>query len=136
MKKLMILTAFILTSMTGFSQIRTQSDTLFIPFGVDSVFTFNGYARGSVYIEIDFRTADQYDGTLGVGGTKTFYDTLYAEYPSMHNPISLNLTNFPDTICRIERTVGLPAPYLKLKLTKGTVTAAKKYPITIVFDRF
>jgi len=136
MKKLMLLFAGILIVSALFSQINVQTGTLIVPTGVDSVYTFNGYARGSVFIEVDFRNADAYDGTFGIGGSKTAYDILYAEYPSMHNPVTLNLTNFPDTICRIERTVGLPAPYLKLKLTKGTVTAGKKYPITIVFDRF
>ena len=132
----MLLITCLFLSLAGFSQLQVQSDTLVVGAVTDSVFTFNGYARGNVYIEVDFRAADAYDGTLGVGGTKTAYDTLYAEYPSMHNPITLNLTNFPDTICRIERNVGLSAPYLKLKLTSGSVTAGKKYPVTIVFDRF
>ena len=137
MKKLMLLIICLFLIVPGFSQLRIQSDTLVVPVGADSVFTFNGYAQSSVFIEIDFRNAvDKWDGTIGIGGTKTSYDTLYAEYPSMNNPITLNLTNFPDTICRIERTVGLPAPYLKLKLTKGSVVTGKKYPITIVFDRF
>lgn len=120
----------------AFSQLVEQSDTLVVPWGTDSVFTFNGYARGNVFIEVDFRNADDYDGTLGIGGTQTAYGTLYAEYPSTNNPITLNLTNFPDTICRIERTVGLSAPWLKIKLTTGSVTPGLKYPIKVSFDRF
>ena len=136
MKKLMLLITCLFLFSIGFSQLQEQLGTLTVGVITDSVFTFNGYARGNVYIEVDFRTADAYDGTLGIGGTKTYYDTLYAEYPSMHNPITLNLTNFPDTICRIERTVGLSAPYLKVKLTTGTVTGGLEYPILITFDRF
>ena len=136
MKKLLFFIAATLICSTGFAQLQVQSDTLVVGTITDSVYTFQGYARGSVFIEIDFRTADAYDGTVGIGGTKTAYDTLYAEYPSTNNPITLNLTNFPDTICRIERTVGLSAPFLKIKLTTGSVTPGLKYPIDIVFDRY
>ncbi len=136
MKKLMLLITCLFLTFTGFSQLYEQHDTLVTPYVTDSVRTFHGYARGSVYIEIDFRTADAYDGTVGIGGTLTAYDTAYAEYPSTNNPITLNLTNFPDTICRISRTVGLSAPFLKIKLTPGSVTGGLKYPIDIVFDRY
>ncbi len=136
MKKLMLLITCLFLISTGFAQLQEQHDTLVVGVITDSVYTFQGHARGLVYIEIDFTTADAYDGTVGIGGTKTAYDELYAEYPSTNNPITLNLTNFPDTICRIERTVGLSAPFLKIKLTTGSVTPLLKYPIDIVFDRF
>ena len=136
MKKLLLLITCLFLMISGFSQLQTQHDTLVVPYDTDSVYTFQGYAQAQVFIEIDFRTADALDATVGIGGTKTAYDTLYAEYPSMHNPITLNLTNFPDTICRIERTVGLSAPFLKIKLTAVSVTAGLKFPIDISFDRF
>lgn len=136
MKKLLLLIIGFLFVTNIFSQLYEQHDTLVTPYVIDSVRTFHGYARGLVFIEIDFRTADAYDGTVGIGGTKTAYDTLYAEYASTNNPITLNLTNFPDTICRIERTVGLSAEFLKIKLTAGSVTGGLKYPIDISFDRY
>ena len=136
MKKLIFFTLLSALTLACFSQLQEQSDTLVVPVGVDSVFTYHGYAQAQVFIEVDFTTADAFDGTLGIGGSYTAYDTLYGEYPSMHNPVNLDLTNFTDTICRIERTVGLSAPFLKIRLTKGTATAGLKYPIKITFDRF
>ncbi len=136
MKKVLFLIAGLMITCFAFSQLVEQSDTLVVGAVTDSVYTFQGYARGNVFIEVDFRNADAFDGTLGLGGTKTAYDTLYGEYPSVHNPVTLNLTNFPDTIARIERTVGLSAPFLKIRLTTGSVTSGTKYPITITFDRF
>lgn len=136
MKKILLLITGFLIATNLFCQLQEQHDTLVVATITDSVYTFHGYARGSVYIEIDFRTADAYDGTVGIGGTQTAYDTLYAKYQSANNPITLNLTNFPDTICRIERTVGLSAPFLKIELTTGSVTPGLKYPIDISFDRF
>jgi len=136
MKKLMLLITCLFLFSIGFAQLQVQSDTLVVPTGTDSVFTFNGYARGSFYAEIDFTTSDGLDDTLGFGGTWTAYDTLYGEYQSWNNPMVLGLVNFPDTICRVERLSGLSAPYLKIKLTKGTSTAGLKYPIKISFDRF
>jgi len=136
MKKLMFLIAFALCASFAGAQLYTFTDTLVVPAGTDSIFSFNGYAKSQIYIEIDFRTADAFDGTVGIGGTRTKWDTLYAEYQSLNNPVTLNLTNFPDSICRIERTVGLPAPVLKIKLTPGRITAGTKFPIFICFDRF
>ncbi len=136
MKKVLFLIAGLMITSLAFSQLVEQSDTLVVGAVTDSVYTFQGYARGNVFIDVDFRTADAYDGTLGIGGSQTPYDTSYAEYASVNNPVTLNLTNYPDTICRIERTVGLSAPWLKVKLTSGSVTAGLKYPIKISFDRF
>lgn len=136
MKKLLVLTLLFVATISVNAQLYTRIDTLVVPAGTDSVFTFNGYAQAGVYIEIPFTNANAFDGVIGVGGTWTPYDTLYAEYQSMNNPITLNLTNFPDTVCRIERTVGLPAPYLKIKLTGNSLTAGLKFPIKICFDRF
>jgi len=136
MKKLMLLIACLFLMVSGFAQLQTQSDTLVVPVGADSVFTFQGYARGSFYCEVDFRLSDGLDDTLGFGGTRIAYDTLYGEYQSWNNPMVLDLTNFPDTICRVERLSGLSAPWLKIKLIKGSSTAGLKYPIFISFDRF
>lgn len=136
MKKVLFLIAGLMITSLAFSQLVEQSDSLTVGAVTDSVSTFQGYARGNVFITVDFRNADAYDGTLGIGGSQTAFDTTYAEYASVNNPVTLNLTNYPDTICRIERTVGLSAPWLKVKLTSGSVTAFLKYPITISFDRF
>lgn len=136
MKKLIFFLSFLIISAACFAQLQQQSDTLVVPVGEDTVLTFNGYARGLFYAEIDFTQSDGLDDTLGFGGTWTAYDTLYGEYQSWNNPMLLNLTNFPDTICRVERLSGLSAPYLKIKLTKGSSTAGLKYPIKLSFDRF
>lgn len=136
MKKLMLITCLFLISLSGFSQLQEQSDTLVVPYVTDSIYTFQGYARGSFYCEVDFGTSDANDDTLGFGGTWTAYDETYGEYQSWNNPMVMNLTNFPDSVCRVERLSGLSAPWLKIKLTVGSTTAGKKYPIKISFDRF
>jgi len=136
MKKLMLITCLFLISLSGFSQLQTQSDTLVVPVGDDSVFTFQGYARGLLYVEVDFGNSDGNDDTLGFGGSETPYDQSYGEYQSWNNPMVMNLTNFSDSVCRVERLSGLSAPWLKIRLTKGSSTAGLKYPITISFDRF
>ena len=136
MKKLIFFTLFSVITLACFSQLQEQSDTLVVPVGADSVFTFHGYARGLFYAEIDFRNSDGLDDTLGFGGTYTAYDTLYGEYQSWNNPMVMGLLNFPDTICRVERLSGLSAPFLKIKLIKGSSTAGLKYPIKLSFDRF
>lgn len=136
MKKLLFLIVFASFGFFAGAQLYTFTDTLVVPVGTDSIFSFNGYAKSQVYIEIDFRAADAFDSEITIGGTWTKWDTLFAAYQSLNNPVTLDLTNFPDSICRIERTVGLPAPVLKIKVEPGRVTAGTKYPVKIAFDRF
>ena len=137
MKKLMLIICLFLISLSGFGQLQQQIDTIVSSYVIDTVYTYNGYARGSFYCEMDFRAVeDKLDATIGFGGTWTPYDTSYAEYQSWNNPITLDLTNFPDTICRVERLSGLSAPYLKIKVTRGTVPGGTELPIKISFDRF
>jgi len=136
MKKLTFFLVAILFSIAAFSQLQVQSDTLVVPAGTDSVFSFNGFAPGGLAAEIDFRTADAFDGTLTFGGSSSRFDTLNGVWQDSNNPFTLNLTNFPDTIARIERTVGNYFPSLDILLTKGTLTPGLKFPITIYFDRF
>jgi len=136
MKKLLFTIAFILVSLTGFSQLQIQRDTLYVPVGTDSVYSFNGFAPNGLAVEIDFRTADAFDGTLTFGGSSSKYDTLHGVWNDAVNPFTLNLTNFPDTIARIERTVGNYFPSLDILLTKESLTSGLKFPIIIYFDRF
>ena len=137
MKKLLLLiTCLFFLSFAGFAQLQTQSDTLVVPVGVDSVFSYNGFAPGGLAIEIDFTTANAFDGTLTIGGSSSRFDTLYGIWADADNPFTMNLTNFPDSIARIERTIGNFFPSLDILLTKGTLTPGLKFPIIIYFDRF
>jgi len=136
MKKLMLLITCLFLSLAGFSQLQVQSDTLVVPVGTDSVFSYNGYAPGGLAAEIDFTTANAFDGILTFGGSSSRFDTLNGVWADANNPFTLNLTNFPDTIARIERTVGNFFPSLDILLTKGSLTPGLKFPITIYSDRF
>ena len=136
MKKVLLITCLLLISISGFSQLQVQSDTLVVPTGTDSLFSFNGFAPNGLAVEIDFRTADAFDGTLTFGGSSSKYDTLHGVWNDAVNPFTLNLTNFPDTIARIERTVGNYFPSLDILLTKESLTSGLKFPIIIYFDRF
>ena len=136
MKKLMLLITCLFLTFTGFSQLQEQHDTLVVPVGVDSLFSYNGFAPNGLGVEIDFTTANAFDGTLTFGGSGSKIDTLNGVWEDENNPFILNLTNFPDTIARIERTVGNYFPSLDILLTKGTLTPGLKFPITIYFDRF
>jgi len=140
MKKLILVTCLFLISVSGFSQLQVQSDTLVVPVGADSLFSYNGFAPSGLGVEVDFTTADAFDGTLTFGGSSSRFDTLYGIWmdtiPGLNNPFTLELTNFPDSIARIERSVGNFFPSLDILLTKGTLTPGLKFPITIYFDRF
>ncbi len=136
MKKLMLLIACLFLMISGFSQLQIQSDTLVVPVGTDSVFSYNGFAPGGLAAEIDFTTANAFDGTLTFGGSSSRFDTLNGVWVDANNPFTLDLTNFPDTIARIERTIGNFFPSLDILLTKGTLTPGLKFPIIIYFDRF
>lgn len=136
MKKLLLLITCLFLMISGFSQLQTQSDTLVIPVGADSLFSYNGFAPNGLAVEIDFTTANAFDGTLTFGGSSSRFDTLYGVWVDGNNPFTLNLTNFPDSIARIERTVGNYFPSLDILLTKGTLTPGLKFPVTIYFDRF
>ena len=136
MKKLLLLITCLFLMISGFSQLQIQSDTLVVPVGVDSVFSYNGFAPGGLAAEIDFTTANAFDGTLTFGGSSSRFDTLYGIWVDANNPFILNLTNFPDSIARIERTVGNYFPSLDILLTKESLTPGLKFPITIYFDRF
>ena len=119
MKKLLFFIAIIFVSTAGFSQLQIQSDTLVAPSGTDTLFSYNGFAPGGLAVEIDFRTTNAFDGTLTFGGSSSRFDTLYGIWVDGNNPFTLNLTNFPDTIARIERTVGNYFPSLDILLTGG-----------------
>ena len=136
MKKLLLLITCLFLMISGFAQLQTQSDTLVVPVGVDSVFSYNGFAPNGLAVEIDFTTANAFDGTLTFGGSSSRFDTLYGIWAGADNPFTLDLTNFPDTIARVERTVGNFFPSLDILLTKGTLTPGLKFPIIIYFDRF
>jgi len=136
MKKTLFLIIGLTISVLAFSQLQVQSDTLYVPTGTDSLFSFNGFAPGGIAAEIDFTTADAFDGTLTFGGSGSRFDTLNGVWDDVNNPFTLNLTNFPDSIARIERTVGNYFPSLDILLTKGSLTPGLKFPITIYFDRF
>ena len=135
MKKLIFLLALSLIAFSAFGQLQVQSDTLYVP-AVDSVFSFNGFAPSGLSIEIDFTEADAFDSQVTLGGSKSKFDQLYGAWQTDNNPVVLNLTNFPDTIARIERTVGHFYEALDVYIEPGSVTEGKKYPITIYFDRF
>lgn len=136
MKKLILVTCLFLISVSGFSQLQVQSDTLVVPVGADSLFSYNGFAPGGLAAEIDFTTANAFDGTLTFGGSSSRFDTLYGIWVDADNPFTLDLTNFPDSVARIERTTGNFFPSLDILLTKGSLTSGLKFPITIYFDRF
>ena len=136
MKKLLLLITCLFLMISGFSQLQTQSDTLVVPVGVDSVFSYNGFAPNGLAAEIDFTTANAFDGTLTFGGSSSRFDTLNGVWTDANNPFTLDLTNFPDTIARVERTIGNFFPSLDILLTKGTLTPGLKFPIIIYFDRF
>lgn len=136
MKKLMLITYLFLISISGFSQLQVQSDTLVVPVGTDSLFSYNGFAPGGFAAEIDFTTANALDGTLTFGASSSRFDTLYGVWVDENNPFTLNLTNFPDSIARVERTIGNFFPSLDILLTKESLTPGLKFPITIYFDRF
>ncbi len=136
MKKLMLITCLFLISLSGFSQLQVQSDTLVVPVGADTLFSYNGFAPNGLSAEIDFTTANAFDGTLTFGGSSFRFDTLYGIWSDANNPFTLNLTNFPDSIARIERTIGNYFPSLDILLTKGSLTPGLKFPIIIYFDRF
>ena len=136
MKKLMLLIACLFLMISGFAQLQIQSDTLVVPVGADSLFSYNGFAPNGLAVEVDFTTADAFDGTLTFGGSSSRFDTLYGIWADADNPFTLNLTNFPDTIARVERTIGNFFPSLDILLTKESLTPGLKFPITIYFDRF
>ena len=136
MKKLMLLIACLFLMISGFAQLQIQSDTLVVGTGTDTLFSYNGFAPGGLAVEIDFTTADAFDATLTFGGSSSRFDTLYGIWADANNPFTLDLTNFPDTIARVERSIGNYFPSLDILLTGGSVTAGKKFPIIIYFDRF
>ena len=136
MKKLLLLITCLFLMISGFAQLQVQSDTLVVPVGTDSLFSFNGFAPNGLAAEIDFTTANAFDGTLTFGGSSSRFDTLYGIWVDTDNPFTLNLTNFPDSIARIERPAGNYFPSLDILLTKETLTPGLKFPITIYFDRF
>ena len=136
----MLITCLFLISILGFSQLQVQSDTLVVPVGADSLFSYNGFAPNGLAVEVDFTAANALDGTLTLGGSSSRFDTLYGIWtdtiPGLNNPFTLNLTNFPDSIARIERSVGNFFPSLDILLSKESLTPGLKFPITIYFDRF
>ena len=136
MKKLLLLITCLFLFVSINAQLQEQHGTLVVPVGADSLFSYNGFAPNGLSAEIDFTTANAFDGTLSFGGSSSKIDTLYGIWPDVNNPFTLNLTNFPDTICRIERTVGNYFPSLDILLTKGSLTPGLKFPITIYSDRF
>lgn len=136
MKKLTLIICLFLISISGFSQLQVQSDTLVVPVGTDSLFSFNGFAPGGLAAEIDFTTANALDGTLTFGGSSSKFDTLYGVWLDESNPFTLNLTSFPDSIARVERTIGNFFPSLDVLLTRESLTPGLKFPILIYFDRF
>jgi len=136
MKKLLLLITCSLLFVSVNAQLQVQSDTLIVPVGADSLFSYNGFAPNGISAEIDFTTANAFDGTLTFGGSSSRFDTLYGVWVDGNNPFTLNLTHFPDSIARIERTVGNFFPSLDILLTKGSLTPGLKFPITIYFDRF
>ncbi|KKM97933.1 hypothetical protein LCGC14_1163120 [marine sediment metagenome] len=136
MKKLMLLITCLLLFVSINAQLQEQHDTLVVPVGADTLFSYNGFAPNGLGVEIDFRTANAFDGTLTFGGSGSKIDTLNGVWEDENNPFILNLTNFPDTIARIERTVGNFFPSLDILLTKESLTPGLKFPITIYSDRF
>jgi len=136
MKKILFFLLIIAGSITANAQLSKYSDTLVVPAGADSLFSFNGFAPNGLSAEIDFTTANAFDGTLTFGGSSSRYDTLYGVWVDANNPFTMDLTNFPDSIARIERPVGNYFPSLDILLTRGTLTPGLKFPIKIYFDRF
>jgi len=136
MKKLMLLIACLFLMISGFAQLQIQSDTLVVPAGTDTLYSFNGFAPNGLAVEVDFTTANAFDGTLTFGGSSSRFDTLYGVWVDGNNPFTLNLTNFPDTIARVERTIGNFFPSLDILLTKESLTPGLKFPIIIYFDRY
>ena len=136
MKKLLLLITCLFLFVSINAQLQEQHDTLVVPVGADSLFSYNGFAPNGLGVEIDFTTANAFDGTLTFGGSGSKIDTLNGVWEDENNPFTLNLTNFPDTIARIERTVGNFFPSLDILLTKESLTPGLKFPITIYSDRF
>ena len=136
MKKSLLSITCLFLMISGFAQLQVQSDTLVVPVGTDTLFSFNGFAPGGLAAEIDFTTANEFDGTLTFGGSSSRFDTLYGIWVDTDNPFTMDLTNFPDSIARIERPDGNYFPSLDILLTKGTLTPGLKFPIKIYFDRF
>lgn len=136
MKKLMFLITCLFLFVAANAQLQFQFDTLYIGNGDDSLFSFNGFAPSGLAIEIDFTTVDAFDATVTFAGSDSKIDTLYRAWDTPANPLELNLTNFPDSICRIVRTSGHYLPSLEILVTSGSVTALTKLPVRIYFDRF
>ena len=77
MKKSLLSITCLFLMISGFAQLQVQSDTLVVPVGTDTLFSYNGFAPGGLAAEIDFTTADAFDGTLTFGGSSSRFDTLY-----------------------------------------------------------
>ena len=137
MKKLLLLITCLFLFVASNAQLQFYQDTLHVAIvGDDSLFSFNGFAPSGLAIEIDFTAVDAFDATVTFAGSDSKIDTLYGAWDTPANPVQLNLTNYPDSICRVVRTIGHFLPSLEMLVTSGSVTAGTKLPVRIYSDRF
>jgi len=137
MKKLIAIFSLLLVTTLIFSQgSRRYEFTLTSPFGTDTTITLPGYSAGAYSYVIDFGGSNALDATysFGVDLDEGDLDFSAITFPDRTFPVTINLTNCPDTVCWGERQY-LPFYDIKLKYTKGTVTPGTVFTGRIIYTR-
>ena len=123
MKKLLILILFAF-SLNSFNQELRLIDTLQVSTGTDTLYVFT-ISEKPLGVLIDYRNFDAADGTLDVGYTYDYSGTILCSFNTTIFPVTL-----ADSALHVERYYNT-APFVYLKLTKGSNTAGLKAPIKI-----
>ena len=137
MKKLFFLVTLLLATTLLFSQGSKRLDFAFYaPVGTDTIIELPGYSAGAYSYVLDLGGSNALDATysFGVYLDKGDVDFTPITFPNRTFPVTINLTNCPDTVCWGEREF-MPFQDVRLKYTRGTVTPGKRFTGRIIYSR-
>jgi len=137
MKKLFFIALMLMATALLYSQGSKRHDFSFvIPWDTDTIVELPGYSAGAYSYVLDFGGVDALDATyeFGVYLGKGDVDFSDITFPNRTFPVTVNLTNCPDTVCWGEREF-MPFYDVRLKVTPGTVTPGTRCTGRIVYTR-
>ena len=137
MKKLFFTICLFLGVLMVYSQGSKRHEFIFYaPVGTDTTITLPGYSAGAYSYVLDFGGSDALDATYEFGVDLKMGDEDFSAitFPNRSFPVTINLTNCPDTVCWGEREF-MPFYDVKLKYTKGSVSAGTQFKGRIIYSR-
>ncbi len=137
MRKIFLSFTLLLIAAAVYSQGAKRHEFVFYaPVGTDTIIELPGYSSGAYSYVLDFGGADALDATyeFGVYLDKGDVDFTEITFPNRSFPVTIDLTECPDTVCWGEREF-MPFYDVRLKYTKGSVTALTRFTGRIVYTR-